>query len=99
MQIVNQMIKYLKFGFGFATDEACYDIREGRLSREDAKWLIKEYDGFCGIQYIESFCEYLNISLNFFWETVDRFVNKDLFYKDNYGVWKPKFEVGVDFNF
>ena len=99
MQMVNQMIKYLKFGFGFATDEACYDIREGRLSREDAKWLIKEYDGLCGIQYIESFCEYLNISLDFFWETVDRFVNKDLFYKDNYGVWKPKFEVGVDFNF
>ncbi len=99
MQIVSQMIKYLKFGFGFATDEACYDIREGRLSREDAKWLIKEYDGLCGIQYIESFCEYLNISLDFFWETVDRFVNKDLFYKDNYGVWKPKFEVGVDFNF
>ena len=36
--VVNQMIKYLKFGFGFATDEACYDIREGRLTREQAIW-------------------------------------------------------------
>ena len=36
-QIPNQMIKYLKFGFGYATDEVCYDIREGRLTREEAK--------------------------------------------------------------
>ena len=42
LQIANQMIKYLKFGFGFATDEVCYDIREGRLSREDAIWYVKK---------------------------------------------------------
>ena len=40
LQIVNQMIKYLKFGFGYATDEICYDIREGRFSREDGKWYV-----------------------------------------------------------
>ncbi|MGM0411599.1 MAG: N-acetyl sugar amidotransferase, partial [Bacillota bacterium] len=51
LHIVNQMLKYYKFGF--ATDEACYDIREGRLSREEAKWYVNEYDGGCGEQYIE----------------------------------------------
>ena len=44
IQIVNQMLKYLKLGFGFATDEACYDIREGRLTREDAIWLVEQYE-------------------------------------------------------
>lgn len=62
LQIANQMIKYLKFGFGFATDEACYDIREGRLTREDAKWLVNEYDGKCGDKYIRIACDYLSIT-------------------------------------
>jgi len=97
MQIVNQMLKYLKFGFGFATDEACYDIREGRLTREDAKWYVKEYDGKCGEQYIRMFCDYIDISIEEFWEVVDKYVNKKLFYKDSKGQWHPKFEVGVDF--
>lgn len=96
--IANQMIKYLKFGFGFATDEACYDIREGRISREDAVWLVKEYDGRCGRQYIRLVCDYLSITEEEFWRVVDQYVNQRLFEKDGSGHWQPRFEVGVDFN-
>lgn len=95
-QIVNQMIKYLKFGFGYATDEVCYDIREGRLTREDAKWYVNEYDGGCGEQYIEMACRYLSLSREAFWEVVDGFVNKELFEKKE-GKWVPRFTVGEDF--
>lgn len=95
--IANQMVKYLKFGFGFATDEACYDIREGRLTREDAIWYVKEYDGKCGEQYIDATCRYLSITKEEFWNIVDKFVNRDLFVKGADGKWVPKFEVGVDF--
>lgn len=97
LQIANQMIKYLKFGFGFATDEACYDIREGRLTREDAKWLVKEYDGRCGEKYIDIACNYLGITKEEFWNVVDTYVNKELFVKDSKGKWISKFEVGEDF--
>lgn len=96
LQIVNQMIKYLKFGFGFATDEACYDIREGRLTREDAIWYVEEYDGRCGEQYITLACDYLGITKEVFWETVDTYVNRDLFEKKD-GTWHPRFRVGTDF--
>ncbi len=95
---VNQMLKYLKLGFGFATDEACYDIREGRLSREDAIWYVQEYDGKCGQQYIDDYCEYIDITIKEFWEVVDSFVNKRLFVKDAKNKWLPKFTIGVDFN-
>lgn len=98
LQIANQMVKYLKFGFGFATDEACYDIREGRLTREDAIWLVKEYDGKCGEQYIKAACEYLSITEEEFWKVVDKYVNRELFYKDNNGRWLPRFEVGKDYS-
>lgn len=96
LQIVNQMIKYLKFGFGFATDEACYDIREGRLTREQAKWYVETYDGKCGDKYIQDACDYLGITREAFWETVDSFVNRDLFEKRD-GAWVPRFKVGEDF--
>lgn len=95
LQIVNQMLKYLKFGFGHATDDACYDIREGRLTREEAVWYVMEYDGKCGEQYIEHACEYMGITKDEFWNVTDSFVNKDLFEKNEKGKWMPRFKVGI----
>lgn len=97
LQIVNQMIKYFKFGFGFTTDEVCYSIREGDMSRGEGIELIKRYDGKCGPQYLKDFCDYLDMTEEEFWEIVDEYVNKDLFEKNESGKWIPKFEVGVDF--
>lgn len=96
--IPNQMMKYLKLGFGATTDMVCYDIREGRIDREEGKWLINQYDGKCGDQYVKSISEYMGISVEEFWRVVDKWVNKDLFYKDENGKWQPKFKVGEDFN-
>lgn len=98
IQIVNQMLKYLKFGFGNATDEACYDIREGRISREDAIWLVETYDGGCGEHYIKDAADYMGITVEEFWRVADKWVNKRLFKKDEHGRWEPKFKVGNDFD-
>jgi N-acetyl sugar amidotransferase len=98
MQIVNQMLKYYKFGFGFTTDEACYYIREGRMTREEGIELARKYDGKCGEKYIKDFCDYINIPAEEFWRVTDNFVNKELFEKDKAtGRWEPKFKAGVDF--
>ena len=94
--IANQMLKYLKFGFGATTDLVCYDIRENRISREDAKWLVNEYDGKCGKYYIELACNFLDVSKSEFWGVVDSFANKKLFMKKN-NKWIPRFKVGIDF--
>jgi len=99
MQIVNQMLKYYKFGFGFTTDEACYAIREGRMTREEGIKLVEKYDGRCGDKYIEDFCSYIDISVEEFWKVVGNFVNKKLFDRDaKTNKWRPKFRTGVDFN-
>lgn len=95
---VNQILKYYKFGFGQCTDHACYDIRVGRLTREQGIELVKRYDGKCGIRLIKKFCDYIGITVDEFWRVVGLFVNKDLFEWDAVArQWKPKFEVGVDF--
>ncbi len=68
---VNQMIKFFKFGFGQCTDHACYDIREGKITREEAIELVKKYDGKCGSKYIKDFCNYINITTDEFWSVVN----------------------------
>jgi len=82
--MVNQMFKYAKLGFGFTTDEVCYDIREGRMTREEGFKLIEEFDGLCGEEYIKKLCDYIDITEGQFWENLykhARYVRKE---------WNPK---------
>lgn len=91
---LNQMIKYFKFGFGRVSDYLNYEIRAGRIKRNEAKKIIKKYDGKCNKKYIKSFCKYIEISEKDFWKQIDKIVNKNLFYKSNQGKYVPKFKVG-----
>ena len=84
---VNQMLKYIKFGFGQATDHACYDIREGNISREEGIALVKEFDGQCGEQYVQRFCDYIGITLEEFWRVANSF-RGSMWTQDEGGVWR-----------
>ena len=92
---LNQMIKYLKYGFGRISDYVNEDIRNGRISREEGIELNKKYDGSCSLQYIKSFSNYIGITVDEFWEHVDKSVNLELFTKQDQGKYLPKFEVGI----
>lgn len=96
LMIVNEMLKYLKNGFGRAHDDAVFDIREGRMSREDAIKLVEKYDGLCADKYIKYACDYLGITQDYFYKVVDKWVNKKLFTKVN-GKYVRNFKVGQDF--
>lgn len=91
---LNQMIKYLKFGFGRVTDYVNEDIRNKRLSRTEGIALVKEFDGKCSNHYIESFSDYIGVTTEDFWKQVDSSVNYRLFEKIDVGIYKPKFRVG-----
>lgn len=92
---LNQMIKYLKYGFGRISDYVNEDIRNGRMTREEGIALNEKFDGLCSEKYIENFCQYIGITINEFWEQVDRSVNESLFNKESVGRYIPKFKVGV----
>lgn len=103
--LVNQWLKYLKFGFGYETDWQCYLIREMGQSRDEAIDAVKRLDHKINEKYIEDFCKYIGIStIQFYSYVADSIVNKDLFSVD-VGILAafgphltPKFEVGVEFN-
>ncbi len=81
--------KFLKYGFGRATDLACMQIRRGRLTREDGIKLIKMHDGKFPWEYlgitIEQMIEPMGVSLDEFIKICDRFTNKKLFLCDSKG--------------
>ena len=93
---MNQMLKYLKFGFGRTTEIVNDEIRNKKLSRKEAIEIVKRYDGKCSEKYIKSFCDFIEIDINEFWKVVeDKCLNNNLFDKLSRGVYEPKFEVGV----
>ena len=92
--ILNQMIKYYKYGFGRATDYVNEWIRSGRVSREEGIAIVQKYDGACDDVYIQSFINFIGISLEEFWITVRKFTNPELFDMRTRGRPIPIFEVG-----
>jgi N-acetyl sugar amidotransferase len=92
---LNQMIKYYKFGFGRVTDYINEDIRNGRVSRDEGISVVKLYDDACSSKYIDSFCKYIGITVNQFWDQVHKSVNRELFDIKVDGSIVPKFKIGV----
>ncbi|MEZ4639856.1 MAG: N-acetyl sugar amidotransferase [Caldilineaceae bacterium] len=86
---VHDYFKFLKFGFGRATDLACLHVRRGRLSRADAVQLVKMHDGkfpwsYLGVS-LEEMLKEINMTVEEFIRVCDRFTNKKLFVCDSRG--------------
>lgn len=86
---LNQTLKYIKFGFGQCSDAACYDIREGNITREEGINLVKKYDGKLNNKYVKMFCDYIEITENEFWRVANKFRDKNIWQKKN-GKWVIK---------
>jgi len=85
---VHQYLKVLKFGYGRATDHACEDIRNGRLSREEAKELVREYDlGDLSDYYVDDFVKYVGFSHEEFFDIVERYRNNEIWKRHPDGGW------------
>lgn len=80
---LHDYMKYIKYGYGRATDQLCIEIRAGRMTRNQAiAALQKTREGQVPVQYIADFLTYLNISKKEFEDNLDRFTNKKLFQRD-----------------
>lgn len=86
---IHDYFKYIKYGFGRATDIANNHIRRGRITRNDGKVLIRRHDGmpphsYLGKPLAEILAE-ISITREEFDAICDRFTNKQLFKVDNRG--------------
>tara|TARA_B110000438_G_scaffold234431_1_gene230830 strand:- start:276 stop:1400 length:1125 start_codon:yes stop_codon:yes gene_type:complete len=89
-QHVNQLLKYLKFGFSKVTDEMGEAIRLNLVSKDKAEELIKEYDGRCSFFYINNLCKYLGLTIDEFWDIAKRFINTKIWTPTSKDCWVLK---------
>lgn len=86
---IHEYFKFLKFGFGRATDHACLHIRRGRLTRDIGLEIVKRLDGKFPAEYLgKSLADTLrplNMSVDDFVKVCDRFTNKKIFKRDANG--------------
>lgn len=84
---LHDYLKYVKYGFGRATDNACLDIRLGYISREEAVRLVNKYDGRLPSKAIKEYLKYTGFTQKEFDKIVDSFTNKRIFERDENGAF------------
>lgn len=82
---LHDYLKFVKYGFGRATDHVCIDIRNNRLTREEGLKLIKQFDGKYPHYAVSEFMKYSGLSKNEIDNTIDSFTNTILFLQDEKG--------------
>ena len=57
--------------------------------------LVEKYDGRCSFEYIRNYIEYLEMTIEEFWDVVRRFINTDIWIpngKDSWILKHPHYE-------
>lgn len=86
---IHDYFKFLKYGFGRATDLVSVYLRRGRISRLQGLELIKLHDGKYPWTYLgkplEEILDRIGITIKEFDLICERFTNKELFLKNDNG--------------
>ncbi len=86
---IHDYFKFLKFGFGRATDLACLHIRRGRLTRQDGLDAVRRLDGRFPSEYLgkslDDILRPLEMTVDDFVRVCDKFTNKKIFKRDAKG--------------
>jgi N-acetyl sugar amidotransferase len=82
---VHDLLKFIKFGYGRASDHASKDIRSGEMTREVAIEMVKKYDHVVSDD-LDYWLDYVGMSAEEFWVTADSFRDPKVWAIEN-GKW------------
>jgi len=82
---LHDYLKFLKYGYGRATDELCIEIRAGRIDREEAIRIVRNLEGKIPRKYLKDFLDFIDCTEEEFFKTLDRFTNRKTFLTDENG--------------
>lgn len=82
---LHDYLKFVKYGFGRATDHVCIDIRNNRISRKEGLELVNKYDGKYPHYGISEFIKYSGMEKVEIDDIIDSFTNPLLFRQDESG--------------
>ena len=82
----------IKFGIGRATYDAAQEVRNDKISREEAVHLVRKFDQEFPEKFFLDFLDYIGMTKKQFWDTVDQFRSPHLWEKIG-GEWKLRHSV------
>jgi len=83
---VHDYLKYLKFGYGRATDDASTEVRHGRMTREEALDMVRRYDAATPSS-LPHYCDFMGISTADFYDSVEQMRDPRIWLKTD-GQWQ-----------
>lgn len=84
---IHDYMKYIKFGYGRATDHVCKDIRAGKLTREEGIKIVNQMDPIKS-KDLYRWLDYVEWSEAKFDEVADTFRDPRVWWKTQDGQWK-----------
>jgi len=79
---VHDLLKFIKFGYGRATDHASKDIRTGYLTRDEGIKMVKKYDHVVSSD-LDYWLDYVKMSKDEFWQIADTFRSNKVWWIEN----------------
>ena len=84
---VHDLLKFIKFGYGLASDQASKDIRTDYMSREQGIEMVRKYDHVVS-QDLYHWLNYVGLSEDEFWATADGFRDSRVWWIQDGHWWK-----------
>ena len=85
---IHHYLKWHKFGFTRTWDNLSLEIRNNRITRQEAINRIKEIGDETPHGDIEKFCNFIDINKKQFFSICDKFRNKKIWSRDSNNFWK-----------
>jgi N-acetyl sugar amidotransferase len=85
---IHDYLKYIKFGYGRATDHVSKDIRSGYMTREKGVEMVRKYDHVKPRRDLERWLEYVKISEEEFDKIADGFRDPRVWWIEDNKWWK-----------
>ena len=81
---------WIKFGLGRASYDTSQEIRNKQITLEEGKMLVKQYDGEFPTRFFVEVLNYLDITVDDFFNTINKFRSPLLWEKLDNNQWKMK---------
>lgn len=85
----------IKFGIGRCTYDAAQEVRNDKITREEAMYLVKKYDTEFPEKYFEDFLSYIDTTEKEFWDVVNKHRSPHIWGKRD-GEWVLRHTVMED---
>jgi N-acetyl sugar amidotransferase len=99
---IHDYIKFLKWGYGKATDHACREIRLKRMTYEEGIDMVKKYQNVQPGD-LALFLEWIGMGEGEFWRFIDQYRDPNIWSRNGNGEWEFKdsilnhrYDEGID---